>query len=78
LCNTSNDFVELFIEKLNLLLSHSFIATQQAVFYKDIRSCLKIGEVLATVDLAESYSFDLQDAAQGFIGIMPNVQFTHL
>ena len=58
--------MESFCEKLNLLLSHSFIATQQAVFYKDIKSCLKTGEVLVTVDYAENYVFVLQDAAQGF------------
>ena len=66
ICNTSDDFMESFCEKLNLLLFHSFIATQQAVFYKDIKSCLKTGEVLVTVDYAENYAFALQDAAQGF------------
>ena len=58
--------MELFVEKLNLLLSHSFTATQQAIFYKDIKSCLKTWEVLVTVDFAENYSFVLQDTAQGF------------
>ena len=66
ICNTSDDFVESFCEKLNLLLSHSFIATQQAVFYKDIKSCLKTGKVLVTVNFAENYAFVLQGAAQGF------------
>ena len=66
ICNSSDDFVESFCEKLNLLLSHSFIATQQAVFYKDCKSCMKTGEVLVTVDFAENYAFVLQDAAQGF------------
>ena len=58
--------MESFCKKANLLLSHSFIATQQAVFYKDIKSCLKTGEVLVTVDFAENYAFVLQDTAQRF------------
>ena len=63
ICNASDDS---FCEKLNLLFSHSFIATQQAVFYKDCKSCLKTGEMLVTVDFDENYVFVLQDAAQGF------------
>ena len=61
-----NHFVETFCENINLLPSHSFITTQQAVFYKDIKSCLETGEVLITFDFAENYVFVLQDAAQGF------------
>jgi len=49
-----------------VLLSHSFTATQQASFYKDLKSGLQLGEVLVTVDFAENYAFVLQDAAQGF------------
>ena len=41
---SADDFVESFCEKLELLLPHSFIAMQQASFYKDckcynLRSC---------------------------------------
>ena len=66
ICNTCDEFVESFCEKLNILLFHSFVAKQQAKFYVDCKSGLKIGELLVTVDFAENYAFVLQDAAQGF------------
>ena len=78
ICHSSDDFVKSFFEKLNLLLSHSFIATQQAVFYKDYKSCLKSEEVLVTVDFAENYAFVLQDAAQGSHWNMLKLLFIHL
>ena len=62
----ADEFVELFCEKLELLLPHSFIATQQASFYKECKSTLQPGELLVTADFSENYSFILQDAAQGF------------
>ena len=62
----ADEFVESFCEKLELLLPHSFIAKQQASFYKDRKSTLQPGELLVTADFSENYSFILQDAAQGF------------
>ena len=58
----ADEFVELFCEKLELLLSHSFVAIQQASFCK---STLQPGELLVTADFSENYAFILQDAAQG-------------
>ena len=66
ICNTCDEFVESFCEKLNILLFHSFVAKQQAKFYVDCKSGLKIGELLVTVDFAENYAFFLQDAARRF------------
>ena len=51
-----DEFVE---SKLELLLLHSFIAMQQASFYKDCKSTLQPGELLVSVDLSENYSFIL-------------------
>ena len=62
----TDDFVESFCEKLELLLPHSFIAMQQTTFYNDCKSTLQPGELLITADFSENYSFILQDAAQGF------------
>ena len=42
----ADEFVELFCEKLELLLPHSFIATLQASFYKECKSTLQPGELL--------------------------------
>ena len=63
---TSEKFVERFCEKLELLLTHSFIATQQSSFYNESKSSLKPGEILVTADFSENYAFVLQDAVQGF------------
>ena len=63
---TSDEFVEAFCDKLEVLIPHSFIATQQASFCCDCKSTLKLGEVLVVADFSENYSFVLQDAAQGY------------
>lgn len=68
---TTDDFVEPFCEKLELLLPHSFIATQQSSFFKDCRST---GELVVSADFSENYSIVLQDAAQG---IIPRSLSTH-
>ena len=64
--NTPEEFVEAFCCKLEMLIPHSFIATQQTSFYSQCKSTLKPGELLVAADFSENYSFVLQDAAQGF------------
>ena len=61
-----DEFVEMFIEKLETLRSHAFIATQQASFYSECKSSLSTGGMLVTLDFSKNYSFILQDAAQGY------------
>ena len=63
---STDEFVDMFCEKLELLRPHYFIANQQAKFYKDCKLHLSPGEMLVTVDFSENYSFVLQDAAQGY------------
>ena len=63
---TSEEFVEFLCEKLEQLIPHSFIATEQATFFSERKSSLEPGEVLIQADFSENYSFVLQDAAQGF------------
>ena len=62
----ADEFVKMFCDKLKLLRPHSFIASEQATFYKEYKSKLVPGEMLVTADFSENYSFVLQDAAQGF------------
>lgn len=62
----SDEFVESFAEKLEALLPHSFIATQQSMFYKECKDDLKPGELIVSADFSENYAFILEDAAQGF------------
>ncbi len=65
-CLAAEEFVDAFCEKLHLLCPHSFIASEQAHFYRECKENLKSGDLLVTVDFSENYAFILQDAAQGF------------
>ena len=47
---TSDEFIDAICEKLKVLIPHSFIATQQASFYKERKSSLKPGELLVIAD----------------------------
>ena len=62
----TEEFADLFCDKLELLRPHSFIAKEQASFYATCKTTLKEGEFLVTADFSENYSFVLQDSAQGF------------
>ena len=59
------DFIDAFIEKVEMLIPHSFIATQQSQFFNESKKELKQGELVVVADFAENYSFVVQDAAQG-------------
>jgi len=63
---SADDFVDVFCEKLEILLPHSFIARQQSSFQTQLKDKLLPGEFLVIADFSENYSFVLQDAAQGF------------
>ena len=65
-CVSTDEFVDIFCEKLVLLRPHSFIASEQAAFYVRCKESLQPGVFLVTVDFSENYSFILQAAAQGF------------
>jgi hypothetical protein len=54
------------LEKLLLLLRHSFVATQQAMFLKELKCDPQTSEFVVLCDFVENYSFVLQDKAQGF------------
>ena len=66
LCRDSEDFIEIFCEKLEALCCHSFIASQQSKFFDECKSSLRASEILVCADFSENYAFVLQDAAQGF------------
>lgn len=64
-CLPFEDFIEAFIEKVEVLIPHSFIATQQVQFFSECKKKLKEGELAVVADFSENYSFVVQDAAQG-------------
>jgi hypothetical protein len=60
------EFIESLLEKMLLLLRHSFTTTQQVMFLKELKYNPQTGEFVVLCDFAENYSFLLQDEAQGF------------
>jgi hypothetical protein len=62
---STEEFIESLLEKLLLLLHHSFIATQQAMFLKELKCNLQSGKFMVLCNFTEN-SFVLQDEAQGF------------
>ena len=60
------EFVEAFVEKIDILSRHDFIAKVQSKFFKEKKDTLKPGEFLVVGDFSENYSFLVQDAVQGY------------
>lgn len=63
--NTS-EFIELFCDKITVLVCHDFIARQQSSFMNDTKGNLKDGEFCVIGDFSENFSFVIQDEAQGY------------
>jgi hypothetical protein len=65
---STEEYTEALLEIVtsNLSFIHSFIATQQAMFLKELKCDLQLGESVVLRDFAENYSFVFQDEAQGF------------
>jgi hypothetical protein len=63
---STEEFIKSLLEKLLLLLRHSFTATQQAMLLKELKHNLQSGEFVVLCGFAENYSFCLQDEAQEF------------
>ena len=61
-----DDFIDTFLEKLEVLKRHDFVAKQQASYITDRKENLKQGEFLVIGDFSENFSFICQDAAQSF------------
>ena len=63
---STDDFVEDLVDRLCHLQCHSFTATQQSKFMKEIKEGLMDEQILVIADFAENYSFVLQDEVQGY------------
>ncbi|KAL5474387.1 hypothetical protein EMCRGX_G026329 [Ephydatia muelleri] len=63
---STEEFVETFITKLQVLSRHDFIAQEQSNYLKDRKAALNEGEVLVLGDFSENYTFIIQDAIQGY------------
>lgn len=62
----SEAFIDCFAEKLDILRTHHYIASQQSAFLKMTKDNLEDGEFIVQCDFAENYAFVAQDAAQAF------------
>ena len=63
---TTDDFLEQFLSKLQLLKRHDFVAKQQTQYLQSRKESLVAGEFLVIGDFSENFSFVVQDAAQAF------------
>ena len=60
----TDEFLEYFSSKLQLLKRYSFVATQQAQYIQSCKESLAAGEFVVIGDFSENFSFVVQDAAQ--------------
>ena len=63
--STATEFVDMLIEKLQVLKVHQFINNQQTKYFYQVKENLPAGKVLVVGDFSENYSFVYQDAVQG-------------
>ena len=63
---SADEFIESFLDKLETLRRHDFIAKQQSRYLAERKESLKEGEFLVTGDFSENVSFVVQDEAQSF------------
>ena len=63
---SQNEFINLLVEKLNNITTHSFIAKSQASYLKQRKNTIGGDEVIVLGDFAENYSILVQDEIQGY------------
>ena len=61
-----NEFLDLVSEKFDLLRHHHFIAKSQSQFLQTKKEKLDNDTIIIILDIAENYSFLVQDAIQGY------------
>ena len=63
---STDECIESFLDKLETLRRHDFIAKQQSHYLAERKESLKEGEFLVIEDFSENFSFVVQDEAQSF------------
>ena len=61
-----SEFIDMFLEKFDLLCRHHFIANAQSAFFQLTKKTLPSDTVIILLDFTENYSFLVQDAVQGY------------
>jgi hypothetical protein len=54
-------FINMLVEKMERLATHSYKAYQQTAYFKNRKENFKSNEILAVMNFAENYGFILQD-----------------
>jgi len=62
----SDEYIDVFCDRLKDLVEHDFIAKQQGNFFCEIKCNLKEGEVFVVGDFSMNYKPVIQDAAQSY------------
>ena len=73
-----DDFIENLVGEFVKLKKHHYVAKKQAESFKQMKENLNFGKSVIVLNFAENYSFLVQDAAQGFLGIIHRQQYTLL
>lgn len=63
---TFKEYLDILLEKLEVLIPHSFITKSQAQYLKYLKSNLDQNTAIILLDFSENYSFVIQDEAQGY------------
>ena len=66
LSTTVREFLNLVIEKYDFLRNHYYTAKSQAKYLTNLKENLEENTAVVLVDFAENYSFQVQDAIQGY------------
>ena len=61
-----SEFIDMFLEKFDLLRRHHFIAKAQSAFFQSTKQTLPSDIVIILLDFVENYSFLVQDEVQGY------------
>ena len=61
-----SEFIDMFLEKFDLLRRHHFIAKAQSAFFQSTKETLPGDTVIILLDFTENYSFLVQNAVQGY------------
>lgn len=63
---TTEKFLDFLLDQIDKILRHDFDAKSQSRYYSTLKTILKPGEFIVTLDFAENYAFVVQEAAQAF------------
>ena len=62
LLKSRDDCIDILIDKVSSLLSHSFITSQQTKFITKLKSAVDPGECVVLPSCVKNYSFGMEDS----------------